>query len=85
MTRDEILRIAQKASVPMQYSFVGGATCWDFEPWLKQFADLVAAAEREQCVNVCEAIRAGNAGEYAYITSMAYRKCAEAIRARGQS
>ncbi len=78
MTRDEIIRMAKEAG--WQNTAILQA---DLRA-LERFAALVAAAEREQCVNVCEAIRASNAGEYAYITSMAYRKCAEAIRARGQ-
>ena len=48
MTRDDIIRMAQEAEVPMEYSFNNGATVWDFHPSLERFAALVAAAEREK-------------------------------------
>jgi len=49
MTRDEIIRMAREA----------GGDDWgifrDFMPELERFANLVAAAEREECAKVCEA------------------------------
>ena len=46
MTKDDIIRMAREAGLPMQYRFVGGATHWDFDGPLERFAALVAAAER---------------------------------------
>ena len=43
---------------------------------LERFANLVAAAEREACAQIC-----GEVGEHPSLTP---RHCAEAIRARGQ-
>lgn len=48
MTRDDIIRLAQEAGVPMEYSFNNGATVWDLHPSLERFATLVAAAAREE-------------------------------------
>jgi hypothetical protein len=45
MTRDDIIRMAQKAHLVM----------YDYDhPSLERFAALVAAAEREACAKVCE-------------------------------
>ena len=71
MTRDDIIRIYEKANG------------WSPEGWdktvdeLERFAALVAAAEREACAKVCEQL----GEEYAYANE---EHCAEAIRARGQ-
>ena len=48
MTRDDIIRLAREAEVPMEYSFNNGATVWDLHPSLERFAALIAAAEREK-------------------------------------
>lgn len=72
MTREEILRMAQEAGVTFVTDFgVASAT----PEWLERFANLVAAAEREACANLCEEHwrNNGNAME-----------CADAIRARGK-
>ena len=47
MTQDEIIRMARQACAPNQ-AFNSD------EEWVKRFAALVAAAEREACANVCE-------------------------------
>jgi len=45
MTRDDIIRMAQKANLVM----------YDYDhPSLERFADLVAAAEREACARLVE-------------------------------
>ncbi|RPJ29887.1 MAG: hypothetical protein EHM17_16150 [Verrucomicrobiaceae bacterium] len=68
MTRDDIIRIAQQAEVPIRGHYdEQGLTPQELE----RFAALVAAAEREECADVCE----GH-----YDTAQAAR----AIRARGE-
>lgn len=51
MIKDEVMQMARKAGISKP---------WDQEPvkWetLERFADLVAAAEREACANVCDKI-----------------------------
>ena len=86
MTQDDIIRIAREADL----------VTWGFESlaWepvasmeaIERFAQLVAAAEREACANVCKEIwkdkmfDANTAGTVAWV-SQAIEK---AIRARGQ-
>ena len=86
MTRDDIIRMAQEAWGEDHELF------WmqDTDEALEKFADLVAAAEREACAKVCEAIRYegyvppedGAAADYYDDASI---QCAAAIRARGQT
>jgi hypothetical protein len=47
--------------------------------WLERFADLVAAAEREACAALCDARYMGDNNR----EDMEARRCAAAIRARG--
>ena len=52
---------------------------------LERFAALVAAAEREACAKVCEAVHARHIAEYGdYIGETYAVTCAAAIRARGE-
>ena len=51
MTRDDIIRMAQKASSESDYDFSNIFA-------LERFAALVAAAEREACAKACEDLRA---------------------------
>ena len=57
-----------------------GAEGWTFNHYwqLEAFAKLIAAKEREACLNICEAQALTNYWEGADV-------CAEAIRARGES
>ena len=86
MNRDDIIRMAQEASVPMEYSFVADATVWHLHPSFERFANLVAAAakaeEREACAKVCDE-RAATAPMGSDEQCEA-EDCAKAIRARGQ-
>jgi hypothetical protein len=70
MNRDDIIRMAREAGISKP---------WDQEPvkWetLEQFANLVAAAEREACAKVCEA--EGERVDASWVS------CAFAIRERG--
>ena len=70
MTRDDIIRMAEKASGGRHPDEWG--VMLDHEQ-LERFAALVAAAEREACAKVCEE-PGWNAANW----------CAKAIRARGQ-
>ena len=54
-----------------------------FEHYIKTFAKLVAAKEREACAMLCESEWDGDADTYE--STRAYNECAAAIRARGQS
>ena len=49
---------------------------------IERFAELVAAAEREECSRVCEAL--GNNPKIDEIVCSAFQQADEAIRARGK-
>jgi hypothetical protein len=69
MTRDDIIRMAQKAHLVM----------YDYDhPSLERFAALVAAAEREACASMAEAF---HHHQYDFTGNLELH---EAIRARGQ-
>jgi len=72
MTRDDIIRMAREAGLSNDFGNLG----YPYLPELERFAELVAAAEREVCAQIC-----GEVGEHPSLTP---RHCAEAIRARGQ-
>ncbi|CAB4161154.1 hypothetical protein UFOVP766_32 [uncultured Caudovirales phage] len=78
MTRDEIVRMAEKAAImPPNW----GATENQWRT-LHDFAALVAAAEREACAKVCEDFYQGLPPK---LTVRGYLEdMAKAIRARGQ-
>ena len=72
MTRDDIIRMAQKAHLVM----------YDYDhPSLERFADLVAAYEREQCARVCQE----EIDRVKPIYSVVAENAMKAIRARGQA
>ena len=83
MTRDDIIRMAREAGFTEGMAWLGEVLVWEAEPKnLERFAALVAAAEREACAKVCEAL-----GNDALIDEMEYRafcEADEAIRARGE-
>lgn len=68
MTRDDITRMAQEAGF---VGFDGDTKC------LREFANIVAAAEREACAKECESLNEDF--DHLYVSA-----CADAIRARGQ-
>ena len=41
MNRDDIIRMAHEAGIPMEYKFIDGATHWIVHPTLERFAALV--------------------------------------------
>ena len=67
MSRDDIIRMAREA---------GPLTKGPFDDWCDRFANLVAAAEREDCAKLLE--------EYPYwLGTVGKREIAATIRARG--
>lgn len=75
MTREDIIRMARVAGCHdngEEFRFV------KFR-YLERFANLIAAAEREECAKVCQ----WEAAEWKTDTATA-NLCAERIRARGQ-
>jgi hypothetical protein len=71
MTIDDITRMAKDAGF---CGFDGENKC------LREFANLVADAEREKCAKICDAAQLfGNSDE-----RWSAKCCSEAIRARGQ-
>lgn len=70
MSRDDIIRMAREAG------FAGGGC-----EALFRFAALVAATERKACAQVCEARFMGDMTR----EDMEARRCAAAIRARGNT
>ena len=73
MTRDDIMRLAQEATLPLDLIIYDK---FDELNWqrVERFAALVAAAEREECAKVCE----GRIAE-----GLSFEGCASTIRARG--
>lgn len=80
MNREDIDCLAQEAGISTGFSV--HIPKWDKPTWLfmRRFADLVAAAEREACAKVCEELDA----EYEAVCQMTSVMCGQAIRARGQ-
>jgi hypothetical protein len=66
MTRDDITRMAKEAGF---CGFDGDNKC------LREFANLVAAAEREACAKMCDELA---------LDQYSAKGCAAVIRARGQ-
>jgi hypothetical protein len=77
MTREDITLMADASGL----SFYGMGKDRDkFLHYLEAFAALVAAAERKACAAVCDARYMGDNNR----EDMEARRCAAAIRARGQ-
>ena len=90
MTQDEIIEMARQAGCPMANMMPMYFTDTQLLVMLEAFAKLVAAKEREACVNVIETHRipVGNsaAGEMACEwTYDALKEIRTAIRARGEA
>ena len=88
MTRDDIIRMAREAGwsgLYITYNEPTGKADWKMVKesltvpvtmeQIERFATLVASAEREACVAVCEEF---------YSIEFVAQECAAAIRARGQ-
>ena len=73
MTREDIIRMAREAYMSPTVFNAGDFVNWDD---LHRFAALVAAAEREACWRLCDAL---------WIEGKDAHDCREAIRARGNT
>ena len=88
MTRDDIIRMAKEAGFEDGYGnhlFPPGDYMEEVVPItdeIVRFAALVAAAEREACAKVCEAL--GNDASIDEMEYRAFREADEAIRKRGE-
>jgi hypothetical protein len=91
MTRDDIEHMVREAGI--KTGFVLHMTKWDKATWLfmRRFARLVAAAEREACAKVCDEFETSvhkqwhkTLGPDLLEKAMLASCCAAAIRARGQ-
>ena len=72
MTKDDIMKLAREAGLPMAWISNSGVLTWTD---LKAFANLVAAVEREACAKLCE--------EEEELRDHTPFDCALRIRARG--
>ena len=77
MNREDIIHMAREAFLPYDYE----TRLPLYIPQLGRFAALVAAAEREACAKVCNAI----ANKPSNVVLGVALECADAIRARGQA
>ena len=75
MTKDDIIRMARQAGY-------GDALSMLHSNALERFADLVAAAEREACAEICDAVQRKNEEGGAWLWEA--KNCAISIRTRGQ-
>jgi len=91
MTRDDIIRMARQAGIAKHGL---GWTCWEGQ--LERFAALVAAAEREACLEAVKRAKEHqifwypkgstiNANDIGDIYAFQHERCVDAIRARGES
>lgn len=84
MTRDDIIRMARKAA---EETGTLVPTEWN-DPLLERFAALVAAAEREACVELClehSKLNVDDASAHELGKQAGAAICATAIRARGET
>jgi hypothetical protein len=80
VTREDIIRMAREAGFSDTTNpFVAWGASWE---QVERFAALVAAAEREACAKVCDAVQKKNEDDGAWMWEA--RNCAAAIRSRGQ-
>lgn len=82
MTRDDIIEMAKEAGHPFLTASVVEQGAGPVPEWLERFADLVAAAEREACAEVCYGL--GNDSSIDDHAYEAFREAEETIRARGE-
>ena len=83
MNRDDIIRMAREAGFERIVGVYKDGTRMVEVPnpeLLERFAALVAATEREECAKICEARFVGDLNR----EDMEARRCAAAIRARGE-
>jgi hypothetical protein len=77
MTREDIIRVAREAGLHL---YVNDLTEEPYALIVERFANLVAAAERSACAQVCDEI----ANKPSNVVLGVALDCAAAIRARGE-
>jgi hypothetical protein len=77
MDREDIIRMAREAGFYIDQDWIDHGL-----PGFERFAALVAAAEREACAKVCDAVQKKNEDDGAFMWEA--RNCAAAIRARSE-
>ena len=80
MNRDDIIRWAREAAMVRKEGQWGVYFHEVSIPDLMRFANLVAAAEREACIEDCEAL--GDSWRQGYLDGV--KSCIAVIRARGE-
>ena len=78
MTKDDIMRWAREAGLKPDGNDWGANV---YRKAIEDFANLVAAAEREECAKVCEAQKVGYPSYFEIDDHI--QQCADTIRARG--
>jgi DNA polymerase III alpha subunit len=82
MTKDDIIKLAREAGLPMVWISDSGVLNWTD---LEAFAALVAAAEREACETAVEDIARQYQKAHHPSAENVADACAYAIRARGEN
>ena len=86
MTKDEIIRMAREAEFQISDVFGPHVGPHPIGPQLERFAELVAAAEREACLNACNEV--DEPGWNGYECPNTFQDgvfaCFKSIRSRGQ-
>lgn len=77
MNRDDIIRMASEVGIEFDPRW---GTCYTGNTQLVRFAELVAAAEREECAQVCEDMNADYDGQPVWALWIA-----RVIRERGET
>jgi len=75
MTRDDVIRMAREAGLSNEIGVFG----YPYLPELERFAELIAAAERRECVIACEGVEQATESQ-----SWVVSNCIEAILERGK-
>ena len=84
MNNEDVIRMAREAGcIPRRHpEYDNDIQVFATPDVLERFAALVAAAEREACAKVCDAVQKKNEDDGAWMWEA--RNCAAAIRARGE-
>jgi hypothetical protein len=83
VTKDEIIKIAQKVTGVSFPLGIDGISIGMNEKHLQDFANAIAATEREACANACNELHIF--GEHQNLQIATIEDCVTAIRARGNN
>lgn len=83
MNRNDIMQLAQKAGFNTDHNMIS-VEGWEIFPYMQRFANLVAAATRERCAQVCAEMDWPGRSDTAIAKGDAADECAAAIRAMEQ-